>query len=83
MPLGKAIEEFSEKKSKKNILNILEPIQNATKESLFLNELLESGEIFHPQMWVPKEALLFLKDVSIYEKYGIKRRKLQQRFFIS
>ena len=71
LPLGKAIEEFSQQKSKKNILNILEPIQNATKESLFLNDLLESGEIFHPQMWVPKEALFFLKDVSIYEKNGI------------
>lgn len=65
LPLKKAIEEFSQQKSKINILNILEPIQNATKESLFLNDLLESGEIFHSQMWVPKEALLFLKDVFI------------------
>ena len=71
IPLSKAIEEFSKNKNKKNITNILEPIQKALKESLFLSNLLDSGEIFHPQAWHPKDALNFLKDVTIYESHGI------------
>lgn len=71
LPLGKALQEYADDKNKAQLLQLLLPVQKGTKESLFLKELVESGEIFHPLAWTPQEALTFLRDIPIFESSGV------------
>jgi superfamily II DNA or RNA helicase len=69
LPLKYAIEEFG--KDHEKLLDLLSTVHLAAKESRFISELLESGEIFHPLSMTTQEAYTFLKEVTIYENAGI------------
>lgn len=71
LPLGKALQEYAGEKNKARLLQLLLPVQKAAKESLFLKELVDSGEIFHPLAWRPQEAFRFLKDIPLFESSGV------------
>ena len=47
------------------------PIQRATERSPLIKELVESGEIYHPLAWTPREAYRFLQDIPIFEESGL------------
>lgn len=70
-PLGKAVEQFGNEKKNHALLSILAPIKEACQKSAFLSEVFESGKIFKPQPWGPKEAQKFLQEVQIFEAAGI------------
>ncbi len=69
LPLKHALEEF--KDSSKKLLDLLTTVRFAAKESEFISELLECGDLFHPLAWSKKEAYTFLKEIPIYENAGI------------
>ena len=69
LPLKAALKEYGENNDK--LLNLLSTVHLAAKESPMINELLESGELFHPLAWTADEAYTFLKETSIYENSGI------------
>jgi len=69
LPLKYALEEFGEDNEK--LLDLLSTVHLAARESRFISELLESGEIFHPLSMTTQEAYTFLKEVPIYESAGI------------
>ncbi|MGD1075960.1 MAG: SNF2-related protein, partial [Thermodesulfovibrionales bacterium] len=69
LPLKYALEEFG--KDNEKLLDLLSTVQLAAKESSFISELVESGEIFHPLSMTTQEAYTFLKEVPIYENAGI------------
>ncbi|QTA84674.1 Helicase, Snf2 family [Desulfonema magnum] len=69
LPLRHALEEYGEESEK--LLELLSTVHLAAKESDFITELLETGELFHPLAWTSGEAFRFLKEIPIYEKYGI------------
>lgn len=69
VPLKYALEEFGSDNQK--LLDLLSTVHLAAKESRFISELVESGEIFHPLSMTTQEAYTFLKEVPIYEKAGI------------
>jgi superfamily II DNA or RNA helicase len=69
LPLKYALEEFGRDNEK--LLDLLSTVHLAAKESAFISELLESGEIFHPLSVTTQEAYIFLKEVPIYESAGI------------
>ena len=69
LPLNYALEEFG--KDNKKLLDLLSTVNLAAKESRFISELVESGEIFHPLSMTTQEAYTFLKEIPVYENAGI------------
>lgn len=69
LPLRNALEEFGKDTSR--LLDLLSTVRRAAKESVFLSNLTESGQLFQPLAWTPREAHTFLREVPLYEKEGI------------
>lgn len=53
------------------LLAVLQPLQEAARESRLLQNLLESGKIYSPLAWSASEARDFLQDSPLYERAGI------------
>ena len=70
-PLGKALQEYAGAKNRTALLSLLLPIQRATERSPLIKEMVESGEIYHPLAWSPREAYRFLQDIPIFEESGL------------
>ena len=71
LPLGRAVDKSGSARDKAALLSLLLPIERAAKRSAFLRELLESGDLFHPLAWTPREAHRFLKEVPAFESSGV------------
>lgn len=71
LPLSQALAEFSDGKSKTQLLSLLLPVQRAAEQCEWLREMVEVGEIYHPLRWMPADALQFLTDVPKLETAGI------------
>jgi superfamily II DNA or RNA helicase len=69
LPLGQALGEYAGSKPK--LLRLLEPLQQAGENCGWLKAIVESGEIFHPLRWTPRDAMRFLGDVETFERSGI------------
>jgi len=69
LPLKNALTEYGENSRK--LLELLATVNKAARQSAFVSELLESGEIFHPIGLNTYEAYTFLKEVFVYEEAGI------------
>lgn len=69
LPLKHALTEYGKDSDK--LLELLSTVHLAAKESEHISRLLDSGELFHPLAWDEKDAYRFLKEITIYEKYGI------------
>jgi len=69
LPLKHALQEYENDNEK--LLELLATVHLAAKESPLVEDLLETGELFHPLAWTSGEAFSFLKDIPIYEKSGI------------
>ncbi len=70
-PLGKALEEYAGARNKKTLVNMLTPVERAAARRGWVREIVDSGEIFHPLRWTPKEAHQFLKDIPSLEGSGL------------
>ncbi len=70
-PLGKALQEFAGERNKKALINLLSPVQRASERVDFVQELVASGELFHPLAWTPAEAYRLLKNVPLLEESGL------------
>jgi SNF2-related domain/SNF2 Helicase protein/Helicase conserved C-terminal domain len=69
LPLKYALQEYGSDREK--LLDLLGTVYRAARGSALLPSLLESGEIFHPLGWWPKQAHTFLQEVPLYETSGI------------
>jgi len=69
LPLKSALMEYGEDSEK--LLELLSTVHLAAEESDLIAGILDSGELFHPLAWDEKEAYHFLKEIPVYEKYGI------------
>lgn len=69
LPLKNAFEEYSSNRDK--LLNLLSSVNQAAKESNFIHEILETGEILHPLSLSASEALNVLYEIPIYDHCGI------------
>lgn len=69
LPLKNALIEY--KDDNKKLLELLSTVNKASQKSVFISELVDSGEIFHPIGLTGKEAYTFLKEIPLYEEAGI------------
>jgi hypothetical protein len=70
-PLGKALQQYAGSKNRSALISLLLPIQRATERSALIKEMVESGEIYQPLAWSPREAYQFLRDIPILEESGL------------
>ncbi|HME71267.1 MAG TPA: SNF2-related protein, partial [Myxococcota bacterium] len=70
-PLGNALNQYSGAKNRSALLSLLVPIERASERSTLVRELVDSGEIYHPLAWTPREAYRFLQEIPIFEESGL------------
>jgi len=70
-PLGQALRELAGTANRKRLLSLLLPVQRAAQSCGWLEELVDSGEIFHPLRWSAAEARRFLDSVPDLEGAGL------------
>ena len=71
LPLSKALSEFSDGKSRSQLLSLLKPVQSAATLCPWLNDMVQAGEIYHALRWTPAQAYQFLTDVPTLESAGV------------
>ncbi len=69
LPLKNALVEY--KGNNKKLLELLSTVNKASQKSVFIAELIESGEIFHPIGLSSNEAYTLLREIPLYEEAGI------------
>ncbi len=70
-PLGKALKEYAGSRNRQALVALLSPVHRASENSPFVKELVDSGDVFHPLAWTPREAYSFLKEVPVLEESGL------------
>jgi non-specific serine/threonine protein kinase len=70
-PLGRALQEYSSAKDKSALLSLLTPVQRAAEKAPWVSKLVESGDVYHPLAWNPRQAYQFLRDVPLLEQAGL------------
>ena len=68
-PLKNALAEFEG--DEKKLLTLISTVIKAAEKSVFISELLESGELFSPLKLTTEEAYIVLKEMELYEDVGI------------
>jgi len=71
LPLGQALREYAGVGDKAKLLQLLDPVSQASEACSWLKAIVDAGEIFHPLRWTPQEALRFLRDVDAMERAGL------------
>lgn len=70
-PLSKALQQYAGGKNKQALIKLLSPVHLASQKSEFVKELVESGDVYQPLAWTPRQAYRFLKDVPVLEETGV------------
>jgi len=71
LPLGRALSDYAGAKNRQKLLALLSPLSRAAEQSELIRELVDSGDIYHPLSWTPKEAHRFLCEIALYEQAGL------------
>lgn len=71
LPLSRALEEYAGARNKTKLLALLSPLSRAAERSEMIRELVDSGDVYHPLAWTPKQAHRFLSEVPVYEQAGV------------
>jgi non-specific serine/threonine protein kinase len=70
-PLGRALQQYAGARNRQALLSLLVPLDRAAERSPLIKELVDSGEVYHPLAWSPREAYRFLQDIPIFEESGL------------
>ncbi|MEO6809048.1 MAG: ATP-dependent helicase, partial [Isosphaeraceae bacterium] len=62
-PLGRALQQYAGEQNREAMLKLLLPISKAAESSQLMRRLVDSGEIYHPLAWSPREAYGLLKAI--------------------
>jgi non-specific serine/threonine protein kinase len=71
LPLARALQEHAGSAQRAALLRLLLPLQRASEQCPWLKVLLDTGAIFQPIAWTPREAHLFLQAIPLFEASGI------------
>jgi len=71
LPLGRALKEYAGAGDRQKLLALLAPLSRAAERSAFVQELVETGDVYHPLSWTAREAHGFLTEVGLYEHVGL------------
>src|SRR5437588_7097458 len=70
-PHGRALQQYAGARNRPALLSLLMPLQKASERSELVKELVDSGDVYHPLAWSPREAHRFLQDIPLFEESGL------------
>ena len=70
-PLGRALQQYAGEQKREAMLTLLVPISKAAESSELIRRLVDSGEIYHPLAWSPRDAYGLLKAIPLLESSGL------------
>jgi superfamily II DNA or RNA helicase len=70
-PLGRALQQYAGEQKRKEMLALLLPLSKAAESSELIRRLVDTGEIYQPLAWSPREAYDFLKAIPQLESSGL------------
>jgi len=70
-PLSRALRQYAGARNQPALLSLLVPLQRAAERSALVKELVDSGDVYHPLAWSPREAHRFLQDIPVFEDSGL------------
>jgi len=70
-PLGQALRQYAGARNREAMLTLLLPVSKAAESSDLIRRLVDSGEIYHPLAWTPRDAYEFLRAVPGFESSGL------------
>lgn len=70
-PLGQALQQYAGEQNRAAMLNLLLPVSRAAESSELVRRLVDSGEIYRPLAWSPREAYAFLRAIPLFESNGL------------
>lgn len=70
-PLGSALQQYAGEQKREAMLALLLPISKAAESSDLMRRLVDTGQIYHPLAWSPREAYDFLKAIPLLESSGL------------
>jgi len=71
LPLARALQEYAGGANRKRLVALLTPIRAASETLPWVQDLVESGDIYHPLAWTPPEAHRFLRAIPALEASGL------------
>jgi len=71
VPLGRALKDYAGARNRQKLFALLSPLSRAAEQSELIRELVDSGDIYHPLSWTPREAHRFLCEIALYEQAGL------------
>jgi len=70
-PLSRALRELAGVKNKRALVRLLSPVHLASQKSPLVKELVDSGDLYQPLAWTPRQAYGLLKEVPVLEESGV------------
>ncbi|MBO0697350.1 MAG: DEAD/DEAH box helicase [Zavarzinella sp.] len=70
-PLGRALQQYAGEQNREAMLHLLLPVSRAAESSKLIRRLVDTGDIYRPLAWSPREAYDFLKEISLFESSGL------------
>lgn len=71
LPLGKSLEQYAGAKNRQALIRLLSPLQQAGESVAWVQEMVDSAEIYQPQAWSPNQAYRLLRDALPLEQSGL------------
>ncbi|MGA7539047.1 MAG: DEAD/DEAH box helicase [Steroidobacteraceae bacterium] len=71
LPLARALQEYAGAAHRKRLVALLTPIRDASERLPWVQELIESGDVYQPLAWTPVEAHRLLRDIPALEESGL------------
>ena len=74
LPLRSALQQYAGAKNRAALINLLSPVEEASRACGWVRELADSGDLYRPLAWPPEHAYRFLQSVPELERSGLSVR---------
>ena len=74
LPLRSALQQYAGAKNRAALINLLSPVEEASRACGWVRELADSGDLYRPLAWPPEHAHRFLQSVPELERSGLSVR---------
>ena len=71
LPLRRALEQYAGAKKRSALINLLSPVQQAASNIPWVNQLVDSGEVYQSLAWPAESAYQFLRSAPKLEEAGL------------
>jgi non-specific serine/threonine protein kinase len=71
LPLARALQDYAGARNRQALIALLSPIQRASEKTALVKDLVDSGDIYRPLAWTPRQAYRFLQEIPALEDAGL------------